>query len=219
MSAASTERVSAHRVFGDAGAQRPPAPAMNSTRAQRRLAILADALDHLRDRRRHRRRPRLQLLVEHEPRRHARRSCSTISRRRPGRAVFGSILSMIDKRLGDVGAAPARAGIGDLEIAARRRFAAAHADAGRRHVEEAAGLVLGQHAGDVVVDDDHLVDMAVPLLGEDADRRRAAADAHALLAHAVDDRRLARPHDDRRAAVDRELDRAPCCTAPASSRR
>src|SRR5437764_11049531 len=36
--------------------------------------------------------------------------------------------------------------------------------AGGRHVEEAAGLVLGENAGDVVVDDDHLVDMAVPLL-------------------------------------------------------
>ena len=54
-----------------------------------------------------------------------------------------------------------------------------------------AGLVLGEHAGDVVVDHDDLVDVAEPLLREDADRRRAAADAHALLLDAVDDRRLA----------------------------
>jgi hypothetical protein len=47
--------------------------------------------------------------------------------------------------------------------------------------------------------------VAVPLLGEDADRRRAAADAHPLFALAVHDgaRRL---HDDARAAVDRQFD-------------
>ena len=67
--------------------------------------------------------------------------------------------------------------------------------------------MLGQHAGDVVVDHDHLVDMAEPLLREDADRGRAAADPHALLELAVDDRRLAGLHDHARAAVDRELDR------------
>ncbi len=111
------------------------------------------------------------------------------------------------QRIGDVGAAPAEAGLGDLEVAARRRLAAAHADAGRRHVEEVAGLVLGQHAGDVIVDDDHLVDVALPLRREDADRRRAAADAHALFRRAVDDRRLVGLHDDRRAAVDLQLDR------------
>ena len=54
-------------------------------------------------------------------------------------------------------------------------------------------LVLGQHAGDVVVDDDHLVDMAHPLRREDADGGRAAADAHALLGDAVDDRAACRP--------------------------
>ena len=67
--------------------------------------------------------------------------------------------------------------------------------------------MLGEHAGDVVIDDDHLVDLAVPLLGEHADRGRAAADPHALFRDAVDDRRLAGLHDDRGAAVDREFDR------------
>ena len=56
---------------------------------------------------------------------------------------------------------------------------AAHADAGRPHVENAARLMLGQDAGDVIVDDDHFIDMRLPLLGEHADRRRAAADPHA----------------------------------------
>jgi hypothetical protein len=71
-------------------------------------------------------------------------------------------------------------------------------DAGRAHARAPAGLVFGQHAGDVVVDDDHLIDMAQPLLREDADRGGAAADAHALLALAVDDGRMAGLHDDAR---------------------
>jgi hypothetical protein len=111
------------------------------------------------------------------------------------------------QRIADVGAAPAEAGLCDLEVAAGRRLAAAHADAGRLHVEEAAALVLAQHAGDVVVDHDHLVDMVLPLRREHADRGRAAADAHALLDDPVDDRRLVRLHNNGRAAVDRELDR------------
>jgi len=45
------------------------------------------------------------------------------------------------------------------------------------------------------------------LRGEHADRRRVAADAHALLALAVDDRRLAGFDDDCCAAIDRKLDR------------
>src|SRR6185437_1858459 len=110
------------------------------------------------------------------------------------------------QRVGDVGATPAGAGLGNAEITARRRFVTAHADAGRRDAEEAAGLVFAENAGDVVVDDDHLVDMTVPLLGEHADRRRAAADTHALLAHAVDDGRSAGLNRQRRTAIDAELD-------------
>ncbi len=131
----------------------------------------------------------------------------TISRRRPGQATLGSIFSMIVERIGDVGAAPARAGLCDLKIAPGRGAAAAHADAGRRHVEEAAGLVLGQHARDVVVDHDHLVGVPRPLLRKDADRGRAAADPHALLLHAVHDRCSTRLQRDRSTAVDRDLDR------------
>jgi hypothetical protein len=67
--------------------------------------------------------------------------------------------------------------------------------------------VLGEHAGDVVVDHHHLVGMAEELLGEDAHGGRAAAHAHALLLHPVDDGRLAGLDDHLRAAVDGELDR------------
>ena len=67
--------------------------------------------------------------------------------------------------------------------------------------------MLAENAGDVVVDDHDLIDLAVPLLGEHADRRRAAADPHALFGHAVDDRRIAGLHHHRGAAVDRQLDR------------
>ncbi len=105
------------------------------------------------------------------------------------------------QRIGDVGAAPAGARIGHLEVASRRGLAALDLDARGRHVQAPAGLVLGEHAGDVVVDDHDLVDVAEPLLREDADRRRAAAHAHALLFDAVDDRR--------RAGLDRRGSRRP----------
>ena len=104
------------------------------------------------------------------------------------------------------GAAPAQARLGHLEVAARRRAAAAHADAGRLHVEEGTALMLAQHAGDVVVDHDHLVDMVLPLRREHADGRRAAAHPHALLERAVHDRRPVGLNHDRRAAVDGEFD-------------
>ena len=111
------------------------------------------------------------------------------------------------QRIGNVGAAPAGSGLGDVEIAAGRGAAPLHLDAGVAHAKQLARLMLGQDAGDVVVDDDHFVDLVAPLLGEHADRRRAAADPHALLELAVDDRRLAGLHDHARAAVDDELDR------------
>src|ERR1700690_2499543 len=66
--------------------------------------------------------------------------------------------------------------------------------------------MLGQDTGDVIVDDNHLIDLVAPLLGEHADRRRAASDPHALLKFAIDDRRLAGLHDHARAAVNDKLD-------------
>ena len=66
--------------------------------------------------------------------------------------------------------------------------------------------MLAQHAGDVVVDHDHLVDMVLPLRREHADRRRAAADPHALLEGAVHHRWPVRLNHDGRAAIDGEFD-------------
>ena len=59
----------------------------------------------------------------------------------------------------------------------------------------------------MVVDHDDFVRMAVPLLGEDADRGRPAADPHALFLDAIDDGRLVCRDDQFGAAVDFELDR------------
>src|SRR3546814_7812073 len=101
----------------------------------------------------------------------------------------------------------AGARLGDLEVAAGRGAAPTHPNAARPHVEEFPRLVLGQHAGDVIVHHDHLICVADPLPGENADGSRPAADAHALLGHAVDDRRPAGLNLDRSAAVDGELHR------------
>ena len=180
-----------HRVLGDAGAQAAAGAAEEQHRGQRGLAVLADAVDDARAPR-----PASPLdaaSASSSSTYHA--ACSpvveVISRRRPGHATPGVPALDDGQRVGDVGAAPAGARVGDLEVAPRRRLAAAHLDARGPHVEAAAGLVLGQHAGDVVVDDHHLVGMAEQLLGEDADGGRAAAHAHALLLDAVDDRRPA----------------------------
>ena len=67
--------------------------------------------------------------------------------------------------------------------------------------------MLAEHAGDVVVDDHDLVDLAVPLLGEHADRGRTASDPHPLFGHAVHDWRIAGLHHHGRAAVDGDLHR------------
>src|ERR1700722_15357342 len=93
-----------------------------------------------------------------------------------------------------------------MEITAGRRAAPFHPDARVTHAQQLARLMLGQNTGDVVVDDNHFIDLVAPLLGEHADRRRAAADPHALLKFAIDDRRLAGLHDHARAAVNDKLD-------------
>ena len=67
--------------------------------------------------------------------------------------------------------------------------------------------MLRKNAGDVIVDDDDLVDVPQPLLGEHADRRRSAADPHPFFSKPVDDRGRAGLDDDGLAAIDRELDR------------
>src|ERR1700677_1051943 len=69
--------------------------------------------------------------------------------------------------------------------------------------------MLGEHAGDVIVDYHDLVDLVAPLPREHANRRGAAADPHALFQLAVDFRRLAGGDDYPGAAVDRQLDSPP----------
>ena len=59
----------------------------------------------------------------------------------------------------------------------------------------------------MVVHHDDFIDLAVPLLGEHADGRRAASHPHALFGHAVDDGRIAGLHHHGGAAVDRQFDR------------
>ena len=76
-----------------------------------------------------------------------------------------------------------------------------------RDIQVPARLVLGEHARDVIVDHDHLVDVLVPLLREHPDRRGPASHAHPFLDHPVDHRRLAGLEDQLRPFVHRELDR------------
>ena len=99
------------------------------------------------------------------------------------------------QRISNIRPSPARAGISDLEVAAWRGLAAYDLDAAVTHAEELARLMLGQHAGDVIVHHHHLVNVALPLLGENANSGGAAADTHALFLHTVDDRRPTRLHE------------------------
>jgi hypothetical protein len=66
-------------------------------------------------------------------------------------------------------------------------------------------LMFGEHAGDVIVHDHDLIEQPEPLLRENADGRRAAADAHPGLALAVDDGRRPRLNHQLRAAIDRKI--------------
>ena len=196
-----------HRVRGDAGAQRPAGAGHEEHGDERGLAVLGDERDGGQEVRREGAARGDEVVVEdvegvllaggrdHEH----------------GHAGAGAALRLEGaedlERVGDAGAAPAGARLGDAEVAAGGRAVALDADAGRLPAEHLAGLVLGDDAGDVVVDDDDLVDEAAPLAREHADRRRAAADPHPLLGDAVDDGRAAGLRDERRAAVDAELDR------------
>src|SRR5258707_106867 len=62
--------------------------------------------------------------------------------------------------------------------------------------------MLGENPGDVVVDYDYLVDLAVPLFSEHSDGGRTAADAHAFFLDAINYRRLASFHNHGRAFID-----------------
>src|SRR6266849_3816754 len=80
------------------------------------------------------------------------------SQTRPG--LLGIEWAEDRKRVGDIGAAPPDSGLGDLKVAARGRATALQFYSRSRNAEHLAGLMFGQHAGDVVVDDHDFVDLA-----------------------------------------------------------
>ena len=196
----------AHGIFGHARAQRAARAAHEKHGAQSRFAIFLNAVDGKAQGLRQLAFNGAQPFVE---------PIETVmlaggrdhEQGEPRLCVFRIEGAKDRKRIGDIRPAPARAGLGDLKIAAGRRAPALHLDAGRRNVEHLARLMLRENAGDVIVDDDDLVDVPQPLLGEHADRRRSAANPHPLFSKPVDDRRRAGLDDDGLAAVDRELDR------------
>ena len=110
------------------------------------------------------------------------------------------------QRILKIGPAPTGAWLGDLEIASRRGFAPVDPDSGLGPADHFAGLMLRDHAGDVIIDNNHFVDQTAPLRGEHADGGRATAHPHAALENAVDDRRLARLNHDRAAVINRQFD-------------
>ena len=75
------------------------------------------------------------------------------------------------QRVFDIGAAPSGAGVRHLKIPSRRGPPPVHADARGGHIQPFARLVFCQHAGDVIIDNDDLVHMPVPLFGEHPDGR------------------------------------------------
>ena len=82
-----------------------------------------------------------------------------------------------------------------------------HLDSGLGDAEQLSCLMLGQNAGDVVVDYNHLIDFAKPLLGEHPDGGRAAAHPHAFFLRAINHRWLARLHDHCGAFINRKFHR------------
>ncbi len=101
-------------------------------------------------------------------------------------------------------AAPTGARLRHLEIAAWRGATSVNGDPGFADAEHLSGLMLGENAGNVIIDDDDLIHFAKPLLRKHADRGRAAPYAHALFLLAINDRRFSRRNGDARALIDRE---------------
>ena len=62
--------------------------------------------------------------------------------------------------------------------------------------------MLAHHAGNMIIDDNHFIDMAEPLLGKHAHGGRTATNAHTRFLCAINNRRLASLHHHARAAID-----------------
>ena len=193
-------------VFGDAGAEAAAGAGHEEDAAKGGLAVFGDAADGGGDGGRRGGWLRAEGFVEDEPG-GVFAGGGDHQQAQAGPGGFGVDAFDDGERIFDVGAAPAQAGIGDLEVAAGGGAAAADADAGGAHGEEAAGLVFGEDAGDVVVDHDHLVGVAEPLAGENADGGGAAADAHAMFPGAIDDGGGAGLDDDGGAVIDGDFHR------------
>src|SRR5215469_4490677 len=108
------------------------------------------------------------------------------------------------QRIGNAGATPAGARLRHLKIAAGRRTAPTNRNPGFAQAEHFSGLVLGKHAGDMVVHHDDIIDLAGPLLREHANRRGTATHPHAFLPLAIHDRRLICRNRDACPIVDHE---------------
>src|SRR5579859_7152548 len=69
---------------------------------------------------------------------------------------------------------PRRARLGYLKISARSGASSLQLDPCFGHAEQLPRLMLREHTGDVIVDDDNVIHFAEPLLGKHSDGRGAA---------------------------------------------
>ena len=193
----------AHRILGHAGPQRAAGAAHKKNGAQGRLAIFLDARHRLAQRSGQIFADGPQFLVEFEIGvMLARRAHHQQTKSRPRHLRLEGFEDR--QRVFDVGAAPRRSRLRNLKIPAWGRTPPFDLDSCLRHAQQFSCLVLGKHARDVIVDH-HLIDFAIPLLGEHPDGCGATAHPHALFEHVVDHGRLSRLHDDSSAFIDLQL--------------
>src|SRR6266852_833053 len=76
------------------------------------------------------------------------------------------------KRIFNIRTAPGSARLGHSKVAARRGTPPLHLDTSLGDAQQLSRLVLGENAGDVVVNHDYLVNLAKPLFGKHADGGR-----------------------------------------------
>src|SRR5712692_4514059 len=73
------------------------------------------------------------------------------------------------KRIFNIRTAPGSARLGHAEVAPRSGTPALHLDTSLGDAQQLSRLVLGENAGDVVVNHNNFVDLAKPLFGKHAD--------------------------------------------------